>query len=114
MCRQDQYPWSRTDKQNMFRKSTDRIAPIGLVMELDDGTIFTNLNSGNSLHRYPWLCSLRSKDPLQQYRHYGAVTLLSRPRAPLCWWGQRTAPSSVKQGAGRWTTAAVLEQPDVW
>ena len=37
---------------------------------------------GNSLHRYPWLCSLRSKDPLQQYRHYGAVTLLSRPPGP--------------------------------
>ena len=48
MCRQDQYPWSRTDQQNMFRKSTDRIAPIGLVMELDDGTIFTNLNSGKA------------------------------------------------------------------
>ena len=34
----------------------------------------------NTLHRYPWLCSVRSKDASPQ--HYCAVNLLSRPPGP--------------------------------
>ena len=34
----------------------------------------------NTRHRYPWICSVRSREVRQ--RHYCAVTLLSRPPAP--------------------------------
>ena len=34
----------------------------------------------NTRHRYPWICSLRSKQ--KSKRHYCAVTLLSRPPSP--------------------------------
>lgn len=81
------------------------VAPVGSVSDSGE-TYFTDLKLGkqvlmtiklkskcqlqfnknplldNSRHRYPWLCSLRSKDPLLQYRHYCAVNLLSRPPGP--------------------------------
>ena len=40
------------------------------------------ITSEHSRHRYPWICSVRSKDPVLQYQHYCAVTLLSRPPGP--------------------------------
>ena len=45
-------------------------------------TLSINFISENSRHRYPWICSVRSKDPVLQYQHYCAVTLLSRPPGP--------------------------------
>ena len=64
MCRPDEIPppleglWKLrkqfTDKQKVSRNSTDRIPPIGLVLEdLSDGLLFTNLKPGeNSISVY--------------------------------------------------------------
>ena len=57
-----------------------RLVPIESVTEFEDATISTNLNSTNTRHRYPWICSVRSKGT--NSRHYCAVTLLSRPPGP--------------------------------
>ena len=38
---------------------------------------FFKLSIENSRHRYPWLCSVRSKDA--SHKHFCAATLLSRP-----------------------------------
>ena len=35
----------------------------------------------NTRNRYPWICSVKRKDPSP--KHYCAVTLLSRPPAPM-------------------------------
>ena len=42
--------------------------------------IKTELDFENTKHRYPWICSLRSKREDKQ--HYCAVTLLRRPPGP--------------------------------
>ena len=39
-----------------------------------------HLSAENSRNRYPWICSLRSKEASP--RHYCALTLLSRPPGP--------------------------------
>ena len=61
MCRPDEIPEpleglrilgkQNTDKWNVSttRNSTDRVSPIGLVLELDDRTLFTNLRPGKML-----------------------------------------------------------------
>ena len=54
--------------------------PFESVYEFEDATISTNFNPTNTRHRYPWICSLRSKGT--RSNHYCALTLLSRPPAP--------------------------------
>ena len=58
-----------------------KVFPMEDVIQLEDATISTNVNSTNTRHRYPWICSLRSKGI--HLKHYCAVTLLSRPPGPL-------------------------------
>ena len=57
-----------------------RIFPIEFVTQFEDATIVTNINANNTRHRYPWICSLRSKTI--RPKHYCAVTLFSRPPGP--------------------------------
>ena len=42
--------------------------------------VYAQLTLNNTHHRYPWICSLRSKEIGS--RHYCAVRLLSRPPGP--------------------------------
>ena len=52
-----------------------RYVPIEQVATLDDGSfLWTDLPLENTRHRYPWLCSLRSKG--SGTKHYCGVTLL--------------------------------------
>ena len=53
MCAADEIPTALdglrkqfTRQQNVSRNSTDKIAPIGIVLDLDDGIVFTNLRPG--------------------------------------------------------------------
>ena len=53
---------------------TPKYVPFELVGTLDETNFRTELPFENTKHRYPWLCSLKSKnsDP----KHHCAVTLL--------------------------------------
>ena len=65
----------RTKKKE---KRTTRLAPVNEI-DLKAGTK-TELNYTNTLHRYPWICSLRTKGITA--KHLCAVTLLSLPPQP--------------------------------
>ena len=65
----------------------DRLTPIEAVEEINGVTIKTVPPLDNTRHRYPWICSLRSKSKADTYwefepRHYCGVTLLARPPGP--------------------------------
>ena len=57
-----------------------KVFPIDSVFQFEDATFATLVNSTNTKHRYPWICSLRSKGI--RPKHYCAVTLLSRSPGP--------------------------------
>ena len=57
-----------------------RLNPIRVVQVLGDVPLATVPPVENTLHRYPWLCSLRGVG--QQSSHYCGVTLLARPPGP--------------------------------
>jgi len=66
-------------KPQLSNKS--RLAPAQVILETADfGSIYTKLNFENTRHRYPWVCSLRSKGP--NATHQCAVNLLSIPPNP--------------------------------
>jgi len=57
-----------------------RLSPAQSVAEFSNFTLRTILNYENTLHRYPWVCSLRSRGPTPQ--HLCAVTILTIPPKP--------------------------------
>jgi len=57
-----------------------RLSPSQSVAEFSNFTLRTILKYENTLHRYPWVCSLRSRGPTPQ--HLCAVTILSIPPKP--------------------------------
>ena len=60
------------------QNSTSRLTPIFQVDNTPPtGAIRTELDFENTKHRYPWICSLRSRRQDQQ--HFCGVTLLRRP-----------------------------------
>ena len=77
---------------------TKRLVPIDSVTEFDDATLSTNLNLANTRHRYPWICSVRSKGVSP--KHYCAVTLLSRPPAPTVLVGPAHCTDLCKSSSG--------------
>ena len=64
-------------KKQQILKRMKRVTPITIVNQSTKNT--TELNYRNTLHRYPWICSLRSIT--YSSKHLCAVTLLSlKPR----------------------------------
>ena len=62
-------------------ENENRINPIAFVGQLNTGgTVQTKIEFENTKHRYPWICSLRSKH--FEKTHFCAVTLLRRPPGP--------------------------------
>ena len=55
-----------------------KLAPSQFILE--DSNIRTKLEFENTRHRYPWVCSLRTKGPFAE--HKCAVNLLSIPPSP--------------------------------
>ena len=63
------------------------------------------LNFENTRHRYPWICSLRTKGVIAE--HLGAVTLLSKPPQPSTVVGPApTFARKTVQGGQGWMHAA--------
>ena len=84
--------------RNKNKNRTNKLTPIGIVINTGDEVVSTDLSFGNnynkmlcyyihyvltvnSRHRYPWLCSLRKKTG-DVPEHLCAVNLLSRPPGP--------------------------------
>ena len=66
------------NKRHQMLKTPPRLAPVQEVNTIT-GTK-TELNFENTRHRYPWICSLRTKGITAE--HLCAVTLLSKPPQP--------------------------------
>ena len=64
------------------KEADEKINPIAFVGQLNQTgeLIKTDLQFENTKHRYPWICSLRSRS--YEKTHYCAVTLLRRPPGP--------------------------------
>ena len=73
-------PTSRNVEKNRENiRAATRLAPVQEVNTIT-GTK-TELNYENTRHRYPWICSLRTKGVTAE--HLCAVTLLSKPPQPV-------------------------------
>ena len=66
----------RRRKRSSVRLHQTRLAPVSNI----DGEIHTELNFNNTRHRYPWICSLRTRGVTAE--HICAVTILSLPPQP--------------------------------
>lgn len=101
--------WFEFQKEILDSKA--RLNPALNVINVDEVNFKTELNYENTRHRYPWLCSLRTRDG-DQSRHLCAVTLLSRPPGPtilvsaahctyLCSSNGRTVPNCCCPNVGQ-------------
>jgi len=72
-----------------------KLAPSQFILE--DPNIRTKLEFENTRHRYPWVCSLRSKGPSPEHRC--AVNLLSIPPSPTVIVGAAHCTYLCKDGA---------------
>ena len=84
-CRQTVFDfWTNNTKPPSYlvkKNPTSKLTPLFGIAELDDGQIVrTKPEFENTKHRYPWICSLRSKDINKT--HQCGVTLLRRPPGP--------------------------------
>ena len=79
-----QCPPTRKIERNITKStnsSSTRLSPIFQTIALTTGgSIKTEVQFENTRNRYPWICSLRSKESNPE--HYCAVTLLRRPPGP--------------------------------
>ena len=73
-CR-EHFKKQKRRRRSLNRKQS-RLAPLSNA----DEETYTQLNFNNTRHRYPWICSLRTKGVTAE--HICAVTLLSLPPAP--------------------------------
>jgi hypothetical protein len=85
----------RARKSRRQRKTKSRIAPVQWYLEEPD--IKVELQYNNTRHRYPWVCSLRSKGPSAAHRC--AVNLVSIPPNPTVIVGAAHCTYICKDGA---------------
>jgi len=83
------------EKFEKKKKNLTRLAPVELIYEKFN--IKTRLAFENTLHRYPWVCSLRSTGPSPIHRC--AVNLLSIPPKPTVVVGAAHCTYLCKDGA---------------
>ena len=66
---------------SFFARKTRPTTKLAPVTEIDESTgIRTELNFTHTRHRYPWICSLRTRGV--NHEHLCAVTLLAVPPQP--------------------------------
>ena len=103
--------WFEFQRQILSPVSEARLNPALNVINVNEFSFKTELNYENTRHRYPWLCSLRTRQGAQSH-HLCAVTLLSRPPAPtilvsaahctyLCSSNGRTVPNCCCPNVGK-------------
>ena len=79
------------------REREPRLAPVSLALVTD--VTKTTLNYNNTRHRYPWICSLRTKGIVAE--HVCAVTVLSVPPQPTIIIGPAHCTYLCKDGDSR-------------
>jgi len=71
----------KKSEKNFTNSSSTRLPPVFQTIDLTTGgSIRTEVPFENTRNRYPWICSLRSRE--YDLEHYCAVTLLRRPPGP--------------------------------
>ena len=73
---------SQRKNNRSTNSSSTRLSPLFQTLDLTTGgSIKTEVPFENTKHRYPWICSLRSRQ--QGREHQCGVTLLRRPPGPI-------------------------------
>ena len=107
--------------QNLIPNFFSRFSPTLHAVEYEGFDIITKLEYENTKHRYPWVCSLRSRDNTKE--HFCATTLLSRPPGPivmvtsahctsLCKSGDKVVPNCCCQNVGNFTCDSTIQCGD--